>query len=118
MEGDLKNLEAESKHWDFNKYKADAEKTWNTQLAKIEIMDVNKDKLSVFYTALYHCFIHPSLNMDVDNQYRGRDGQIYVAKNFVNYSVFSLWDTYRALHPLFTIIERKRTSDFINSFFV
>ena len=116
MEGALKNLEAEAKHWDFNKYKADAEKTWNTQLAKIEIMDVNKDKLSVFYTALYHCFIHPSLNMDVDNQYRGRDGQIYVAKNFVNYSVFSLWDTYRALHPLFTIIERKRTSDFINSF--
>ena len=116
LEGALKNLEAEAKHWDFDKYKVDAEKTWNTQLKKIEVSDGNKDKLTVFYTALYHCFIHPSLNMDVDNQYRGRDGLVHTAKGFENYSVFSLWDTYRALHPLFTIIERKKTSYFINTF--
>lgn len=116
MEGALKNMEAEANHWDFEKYKNDAEKTWNNQLKKIEVSDDDKDKLTVFYTALYHCFIHPSLNMDVDGQYRGRDGQVQTAKGFANYSVFSLWDTYRALNPLFTIIERKRTSDFINTF--
>jgi len=116
MEGALKNLEAEAKHWDFDKYKNEAKKVWNEQLNKIEVSDDDKDKLTVFYTALYHCFIHPSLNMDVDGQYRGRDGQVQTAKGFNNYSVFSLWDTYRALHPLFTIIERKRTSDFINTF--
>jgi predicted alpha-1,2-mannosidase len=116
LEGALKNLESEAKHWDFEKYKKDAENKWNEQLKKIEVSDNNKDKLTVFYTALYHCFIHPSLNMDVDGQYRGRDGQVHIATDFENYSVFSLWDTYRALHPLFTIIERKRTSDFINTF--
>ncbi|MEO6303817.1 MAG: GH92 family glycosyl hydrolase, partial [Bacteroidia bacterium] len=115
-EGALKNLEAEAKHWDFEKYKKEAEQTWNTQLKKIEITEEDKNKLSVFYTALYHTCIHPSLNMDVDNQYRGVDQQVHTAKGFTNYSVFSLWDTYRALHPLFTIIERKHTVDFINTF--
>ncbi len=120
MEGALKNLEAEAKHWDFDKYKLDAQNIWNEQLKKIEVKDKEEDpnKLRIFYTALYHTSIHPSLNMDVDNQYRGRDGQIHIAKGFTNYSVFSLWDTYRALHPLFTIIERKRTADFINTFLV
>ncbi len=115
-EGALKNLEAEAKHWDFEKYKKDAEKIWDVQLKKIEVADNDKNKLSVFYTALYHTCIHPSLNMDVDGQYRGVDKEIHTAKGFTNYSVFSLWDTYRALHPLFTIIERKRTVDFINTF--
>ncbi|MBA3662991.1 MAG: glycoside hydrolase family 92 protein, partial [Bacteroidetes bacterium] len=75
-----------------------------------------REKLTTFYTALYHCCIHPSLNMDIDNQYRGRDNKLHTASGFTNYTVFSLWDTYRALHPLFTIIERKRTADFINTF--
>lgn len=110
------NLETEATHWDFEKYKAEANFIWNKQLQKIEIPKVNKDKSTVFYTALYHCFIHPSLNMDVDSRYRGRDNKIHTAEGFTNYSVFSLWDTYRALHPLFTIVERKRTADFVNSF--
>jgi len=119
-EGALNNLETEAKHWDFDKYKADAKNTWNEQLKKIEVKDKEEDpaKLRIFYTALYHTCIHPSLNMDVDNQYRGVDGQVHTAKGFTNYSVFSLWDTYRALHPLFTITERKRTADFINTFLV
>ncbi len=116
MEGALKNLEAEAKHWDFDRYRSEARNVWNEQLKKIEVNDDDPNKLAIFYTALYHTFIHPSLNMDVDNQYRGRDGQIHIAKGFTDYSVFSLWDTYRALHPLFTIIERKRTADFINTF--
>jgi predicted alpha-1,2-mannosidase len=115
-EGALKNLEAEAPHWDFDKYRGAAEQTWNRQLGKIEITDNDKDKLTTFYTALYHCCIHPSLYMDVDKQYRGRDNNIHSAEGFTNYSVFSLWDTYRALNPLFTILEPGRTSDFINSF--
>src|SRR5690606_10537721 len=68
-----------------------------------------------FYTSLYHTFINPVQYMDVDGQYRGIDHQIHKAEGFVNYSVFSLWDTYRALHPLLTIIQPERTSDMINS---
>jgi predicted alpha-1,2-mannosidase len=115
--GALNNLNAEAKHWDFEKYKSEALQTWEKQLNKIEIVSSNRDEKTKFYSAMYHCFIHPSLNMDVDRQYRGRDNQIHKAVNFVNYQVFSLWDTYRALHPLFTIIERERTQDFISSFY-
>ncbi len=114
--GAILNMNAEAKHWDFEKYKSEAEQSWNKELSKIEVTSNEKDKLSIFYTALYHCMIHPSTNMDIDNRYRGRDNQIHTAKGFTYYTVFSLWDTFRALHPLFTIIDRKRTSDFINTF--
>jgi predicted alpha-1,2-mannosidase len=116
--GALKNMEAEAPHWDFEKYKTEAEQAWNKELQKIEVSDTDKNKLTIFYTALYHCFIHPSLNMDVDGRYRGRDQQIHTADGFTNYSVFSLWDTYRALNPLLTIVQPSRTSDFINTFLV
>lgn len=115
-QGALKNMEAEATHWDFEKYKMEAERTWNKQLNKIDIGQTGKDQLSIFYTALYHCCIHPSLNMDVDSQYRGRDNKIHKTEGFTNYSVFSLWDTYRALNPLMTIIEPARSVDFINTF--
>jgi len=115
-DGALKNLNTEAAHWDFDKYKQQADSCWNEQLQKIEVQDDDKNKLTTFYTSLYHCFIHPSLSMDVDNKYRGRDNQIHTAVGFTNYSVFSLWDTYRAVHPLFTLIERNKTSDFINTF--
>ena len=114
--GALLNMKSEAPHWDFEKYRLDAEQNWNKELSKIEVQSNDKDKLSIFYTALYHCMIHPSTNMDVDSRYRGRDNQIHTAKGFTYYSVFSLWDTFRALHPLFTIIDRKRTSDFVNTF--
>jgi predicted alpha-1,2-mannosidase len=118
VEGAIKNLEAEASHWDFEKYKNEAGETWNKQLKKIEINDPDRNKMTIFYSALYHACIHPSLNMDVDNNYRGRDNQLHTAKGFTNYTVFSLWDTYRALNPLMTIIEPKRVSDFINTFLV
>ncbi len=117
-EGALKNLNEEAPHWDFERYKKEAENVWNKQLNKVSVSDTDKDRLTVFYTSLYHCCIHPSLNMDVDGRYRGRDNEVHTAKGFTNYSVFSLWDTYRALHPLFTILEQKRSADFINSFLV
>lgn len=115
-EGALKNLLAEANHWSFDNYKKQAFDMWNTQLSKVEVEGSDNNQLTVFYTALYHCFIHPSLNMDVDNQYRGRDNRVHTAQGFVNYSVFSLWDTYRALNPLLLILEPKRSADFINTF--
>jgi predicted alpha-1,2-mannosidase len=115
-DGALRNMNAEATHWDFDKYKTDAEKAWNKELSKIEIKDNNTEKLNIFYTALYHCMIHPSINMDVDGQYRGRDNKLHQAENYTYYNVFSLWDTYRALHPLLTIIDKQRTRDFIFTF--
>lgn len=114
-EGAKLNLEAEALDWNFENYKNRAQEVWNRQLEKIQI-SANKEQSTIFYTSLYHCFIHPSLNMDVDKKYRGRDNKIHTANGFTNYSVFSLWDTYRALHPLFTIVEQTRTADFIQSF--
>jgi predicted alpha-1,2-mannosidase len=116
--GALKNLNAEAAHWNFDLYKKQAEQAWEKELKKIEISSQNEEQLKIFYTALYHCMIHPSVASDVDGNYRGRDQKIYQANGFTPYTVFSLWDTFRALHPLFTIIDQKRTSDFLNTFLV
>ena len=110
------NLETEATHWDFDKYKQAAEASWEKELSKIEIQTRDEKKKIIFYTALYHCFTHPSLAGDVDGKYRGRDLKIHQAKGFVPYTIFSLWDTFRGLHPLFSIIEQKRTTDIINTF--
>lgn len=116
LEGAQKNLAAESQHWGFEKFKLDAEAAWNRELNKIQITTDDKDKQTVFYTALYHCMIHPSIAMDVDGQYWGRDNKVHKATGFTYYSVFSLWDTFRSLHPLFTIIQPDRTREFIRTF--
>ncbi|WP_345095316.1 GH92 family glycosyl hydrolase [Flavobacterium chungnamense] len=107
---------SEIKHWDFNKVKQEAEQLWNKQLAKIEITETDKDKLSIFYTALYHTMVQPNIAQDIDGKYRGRDNKIHNGEGFDYYSVFSLWDTFRGAHPLYTLIEKKRTADFINTF--
>src|SRR5437868_1340030 len=106
-EGAAKNMEAELPGWDFEKVKADAKAAWNKELGKIEISGGTKDQLTIFYSALYHCFIQPNIYSDVDHRYRGRDNQIHTAENFNYYTVFSLWDTFRAWHPLMTILDRK-----------
>jgi len=85
-------------------------------LSKIAVKDNSSDNKEIFYTALYHSFIAPNIYMDVSGEYRGRDFEIHTAKGWDNYTVFSLWDTYRATHPLLTIIDQKRTNDFINTF--
>ncbi len=115
-EGAEKNLKAELPGWDFAKVKNDATKIWNQELGKIEVKSDSLSKLHIFYTALYHTMVVPNINMDIDGQYRGRDSKIHLAQGFTNYSVFSLWDTYRAAHPLYTIIDRKRSLDYIQSF--
>ena len=115
-EGAKKNMETELPGWDFEKVKADAKATWNKELRKIEITGGSKEQLTVFYTALYHCFIQPNIYSDMDFRYRGRDNQIHITQGFNYYTVFSLWDTFRAWHPLMTIIDRKRSSDFMKTF--
>lgn len=107
---------SEIKGWDFNKVKKEAEQLWDKQLSKIEITESDKDKLAIFYTALYHTMVQPNIAQDIDGKYRGRDNKIHQAEGFDYYSVFSLWDTFRAAHPLYTLIEKKRTADFINTF--
>ena len=107
---------SEIKGWDFEKVKAATEALWNKELSKIEVTSDDKDKLAIFYTALYHTMIQPNIAQDLDGKYRGRDNKIHTAEGFEYYTVFSLWDTFRAAHPLYTLIDKKRTADFINTF--
>lgn len=113
IEGARKNLHKELRHWDFDKIKNKAKETWNTSLSKIKITDSNEDKKEIFYTSLYHSLLTPNLYNDVDGKYRGMDDKIHNAEGFNNYTVFSLWDTFRGLHPLLTIIEPKITRDIV-----
>lgn len=115
-EGAEKNMLAEAKSNDFDTVKKQAEADWDRELSKIEVKSDDRNKLSVFYTALYHVFTQPNINMDADGRYRGRDNKLYTANGFDYYTVFSLWDTFRGAHPLMTLIDRKRTADFINTF--
>ncbi len=110
------NLYSELKGYEFDKLKASTEKAWNDYLGKIEVTSTNSENKKTFYTALYHTAISPNLYSDANGEYRGMDREVHKAEGYEQYSVFSLWDTYRALHPLFTIIEQKRTTDFIRSF--
>ena len=116
IDGARKNLEAEVLNKDFETVKSEAQNTWETQLEKIVIESDDIDKKTNFYSALYHTMLAPQLYQDVDGRYRGMDLKIHETKDFDYYSVFSLWDTYRAAHPLYTIIEQDKTTDFINTF--
>ena len=116
IEGAKRNLAAELKGWDFEKTVRDASGIWNKELGRIEVSGPDLSQLRTFYTALYHTMVVPNINMDVDGSYQGRDKRIYHSHEFMNYSVFSLWDTYRGAHPLYTLIDRKRTLDYIQSF--
>ncbi len=113
-EGALKNLQSEIPHFDFNKTRTEARNKWQRELSKI-VIDASPEKKTTFYTSLYHTFINPVQYMDTDGKYRGLDHNIHEADGFANYTVFSLWDTYRALHPLFVLTQPERTSDMINS---
>ena len=107
---------SEIEGWDFAKAKKQAESLWDKQLAKIDITESIQDKQTIFYTALYHTMVQPNIAQDIDGKYRGRDNKVHEGDGFDYYSVFSLWDTFRAAHPLYTLIEKKRTADFINTF--
>ena len=108
--------QSEISDFDFQKCKTSAENAWNAELGKIVAETSDTTLKKVFYTALYHCFTSPYLFSDIDGRYRGMDGNIHTAENHEVYTVFSLWDTYRALHPLLNIIDRKRSANFIFTF--
>ena len=114
--GARKNLETEALNEGFDRLRQKATNAWNHELSKIAVAGRTKQEQTIFYTALYHTMIAPNVFNDVDGQYRGRDNQIHQTEGFDYYTVFSLWDTYRATHPLYTIIQQKRTNDFINTF--
>jgi len=113
--GALKNLKAEIPHWDFEKTKEETQQKWNNEMSKIVVESLNEKDKETFYTALYHTMLSPIIYEDVDSQYRGLDQNIHKSDGFVNYTIFSLWDTFRALHPLFNLIQQKRNKDMIKS---
>ena len=116
MEGAARNLEAEVPEDNFDKYLAEARRNWDEHLSRIEISCNDSDERIKFYTALYHSMLAPTIYGDVDGAYYGPDKQVHVADGWTNYSTFSLWDTYRAAHPLYTLVEPERANDMVKSF--
>jgi len=113
--GAMANLKAEVPHWDFERTKRESQAEWNKELSKVAVTALNAGEMTNFYTALYHAMLTPTVYMDVDGQYKGLDQNVHKASGFTNYTTFSLWDTYRALHPLLNIIQPSRNRDMIRS---
>jgi predicted alpha-1,2-mannosidase len=116
MEGAHLNLKSEASNINFDLAKANAIKYWETELNRIQIKGGTLEQQKIFYTALYHTMIQPNTVSDVDGSYRGMDKKVHKAEGFTYYSVFSLWDTFRAAHPLYAILYPERTRDFIKTF--
>ncbi len=114
--GAIKNLEAEIPDWDFDKATGNAYALWNKELSKIMVDGGTPEQMTTFYSALYHTMVVPNVFSDVDGRYLAMDKKVYKAEGFTPYTVFSLWDTYRAWHPLMTVIDTKRTADYVNTF--
>ncbi|MCH8331501.1 MAG: GH92 family glycosyl hydrolase, partial [Bacteroidetes bacterium] len=116
IEGARLNLKEEVSGWDFADVRDQSKSDWDEILSKIDIEGGSRNDRIVFYSALYHSFLSPNIYMDVDGKFRGMDLLVHRAPDYKYYTVFSLWDTYRATHPLFTIIDQERTRDFIRTF--
>jgi len=114
QENALQNMRAEISSWDFEKVKAQAQANWNKELNKVQVTTSNDNKIN-FYTALYHAYINPTTYTDVNGEYKGLDQGVHKADGFTNYTTFSLWDTYRALHPFFNITQPGRSNDMVKS---
>lgn len=114
MTGALKNLRAETEGKNFEQIAAEASNAWENELSCIEI-EGSEDQKKMFYTSLYHTMINPSVYQDVDGLYRGHDRELHKAEGFTNYTVFSLWDTYRAEHPFLTLLKPDYSRDMVNS---
>jgi predicted alpha-1,2-mannosidase len=109
------NIKAEIPLWDFNKAVKHADLAWNTELGKVKIKTDDISRMKTFYTALYHTMIAPSIYNDHNGDYLGTDKKVYRNASFTNLTTFSLWDTYRAAHPLFTLLQPKRVNDMVNT---
>ncbi len=111
----MKNLDEEISGWDFDAVRAQALASWEKELGKIQVEGSTVQNRKIFYTCLYHTMVAPTLFSDVDGRYRGMDGEVHQLPDGANnYSTFSLWDTYRATHPLYTLFQSERVSDFVN----
>ncbi|PXY02842.1 sugar hydrolase [Marinifilum breve] len=115
MENALLNIKAEMPNWNFDEILAANKAKWNKELEKIHIETQDEKDKRVFYTAMYHTLIAPNIFDDVNGDYRGTDKEVYNNTNSTNYTLFSLWDTYRTAHPLYTITQQERVPDMINS---
>ena len=115
MENAWENIKTEIPDWDFEHVVAQTDQKWNRELAKVRIESPDTAALNIFYTGMYHAFLQPNLFNDCNKDYRGTDKKEYTGADFDNYTVFSLWDTYRAAHPLYTILQPERVPDFIRS---
>ncbi len=114
-QGARNNLMQEASHWSFHKYKEASREMWSEQLSKIEVEGGSEEQKAVFYTSLYHASIAPNLFSDVDGRYRGMDKQIHQTDAHNMYHIFSLWDTFRATHPLFTLLAPEKNQEFIQT---
>jgi len=110
----LLNLNAEIPGWDFDKVVKDTREKWNKEMQKMQIEGSQEEK-ETFYTSLYHALLVPTIYEDVNGQYRGLDENVHTAKGYTEYAIFSLWDTFRAEHPFFVLLQPKRDADMINS---
>ena len=115
MENAMDNIGQEIKDWNFENIVAETTGKWNAELSKLQVETTDTVAKRIFYTALYHAFMQPIMFNDCSGEYRGTDKNIYGDPGFTNYTVFSLWDTYRAAHPLYTLVQLERVPDFINS---
>jgi predicted alpha-1,2-mannosidase len=114
IDGAIHNIAAEIPDWDFDRVRQSAKEKWDRELSRI-IIEAADDIKEIFYTAQYHTLLAPVIFMDADGRYRGLDQQIHVAKDYTNYTIYSLWDTYRATHPLFTLTQPSRVPSIITS---
>ncbi len=114
-EGAIRNMQAEVPGWDFDAVRSQTQHAWNKELNKVTADAGSEGEMINFYTAMYHAFLGPTVYMDVDGRYKGLDQNVHTADGFINYTSFSLWDTYRALHPIFNILQPARNQDMIRS---
>ncbi len=115
IEGANKNILSEAAHWNFKQYKNEASDSWEKELSKITVVSDNTTWKETFYTGLYQSMLAPTLLSDVDGNYKGADGEYHQANNYDKYDTFSLWDTFRAAHPLYTIMHPEKVKDFVKS---
>lgn len=115
VEGAQRNFDSEIKKYSFDEIRKQAEDKWENELSRIKVYTQNRRLKQIFYTALYHSFLAPNIQNDVDGNYPGMDSLIQNVTDRNQYTVFSLWDTFRALHPLINLLDEKRAVDFANS---
>ncbi|MDR2887932.1 MAG: GH92 family glycosyl hydrolase [Bacteroidales bacterium] len=115
VENALANLDSSMQNWDFEATRLAASDAWEKELSKIKITSSDNDQKKIFYTSLYHTMIAPALFSDMNGEFKGLGGDVQKAEGYKRYTVFSLWDTYRALHPLYTIVDRTRVNDMVKS---